>query len=371
MKRLKKMLPILICAVLLLSAAGLIFVNQPKFGRSPRGKRLERIERSPNYRDGEFRNLAPTPQLTTDKSFGRMLFDFLFRKVDRLRPEVPVPVVKTDLKALPADENVLVWLGHSAYFIRLDGKTFLVDPALLTASPLPFSVEPFEGADCYKPSDMPHIDYLIITHDHWDHLDHQTVTRLKGRVGRVIAPLGVGEHFERWGFSAEQIVELDWYEAARISGGFRLTALPARHFSGRGLKRNKTLWASFMLESPSRTIYLGGDSGYGTFYRTIADKFPLIDLAVLENGQYSEDWRHIHTMPDELPQTVADLRPLRVLTVHHAKFALGKHEWDEPLRKARENARDKAFRLLTPRIGEVVRLDDEGQEFGPWWDEAN
>ncbi len=174
------------------------FINQPSFGRLPQGARLERIKRSPHYHDGQFNNLHPTQMMTSDEGrFGAML-SFLFRKTENLRPENAVPVIKTDLHKLKRDENVLIWFGHSSYFIQIDGKRFLVDPVFCMASPVSFVNKPFKGTDVYKPEDMPDIDYLVITHDHWDHLDYRTVKSLKDRVGKVICGLGVGEHFEYW-----------------------------------------------------------------------------------------------------------------------------------------------------------------------------
>lgn len=188
---------------------GVAFVNQASFGRLPRGERLERIKRSPHYRDGEFRNLHPTELMTSDKGRFRTMWDFLFSKKEGLYPDQPIPAVKTDLKKLNAGDNLMVWFGHSSYLLQLDGKRILVDPVFCKASPVSFVNKPFPGTDIYKPEDMPAIDYLIITHDHWDHLDYQTVRQLKERVGKVVCPLGVGEHFEYWGFDRERLVELD------------------------------------------------------------------------------------------------------------------------------------------------------------------
>ena len=243
----------------LLVAAIALFMNRPEFGRAPRGERLERIWRSPNYRDGAFRNRHATPQLTSGKGWWATMYDFLFERKERNRPDHALPAVKTDLKALDPKENLLVWFGHSSYLIQADGLRILVDPVFETASPLPFFNRPFEGTDLYKPEDMPGIDLLVITHDHWDHLDYGTVTKLRDRTGRVVCPLGVGEYFEYWGFDPQRITELDWGEQAALGGGFTVYCRPARHFSGRTFRANRTLWASFVVETPSQRIFLGGD----------------------------------------------------------------------------------------------------------------
>lgn len=204
---------------------------------------------------------------------------------------------------------------------------------------------------------MPDIDYLVISHDHWDHLDYNTVKKLKDRIGAVICPLGVGEHFEYWGFDKERLIELDWNEDANLAPDFMIHCLPARHFSGRGLTANQSLWASFLLETPSQKIYIGGDGGYDTHYAEIGNRFPDIDLVILENGQYNEEWSLIHLMPQYMAQTARDLKAKRVLTVHHSKYALAKHRWDEPLKNAEEMKNKDSLNVLIPEIGEVVALE--------------
>lgn len=346
--------------VLLLFVAGVAVAAlavRPSFGRMPRGERLARIERSPNYRGGQFRNLQPTPALTSDKGFVRNLLAFAFRSKAGLRPESPVPVVRTDLRTLDSARDQLVWFGHSSYLLLLNGRRILVDPVFRSAAPFDFLNKAFPGTDCYRPEAMPDVDLLVITHDHWDHLDYRTVCELRERIGTVVCPLGVGEHFEYWGFDPERIVELDWDEEAVPMAGLEIVCLPARHFSGRDFRRNRTLWASYLLRTPSRQIYIGGDGGYGTHFARIGRQFPDIDLAILENGQYNADWRYIHTMPEQLPQVVADLGARRVLTVHHSKYALARHPWDEPLKSAAALARHAPPSVLQPVIGEVVALD--------------
>lgn len=344
-------------AAVLIVAGAIIFLNRPSFGRLPRGERLERIERSPNYRNGAFQNRHSTPVITSHKSRWRNMVDFLFRDGKSVRPDRPVPAIRTDLHALDRNRDCLVWFGHSSYLLQLDGKRYLIDPVFYSASPVSFVNRPFPGTDLYRPEDMPDIDFLVISHDHWDHLDYATVKALKTRVGKVVCPLGVGAHFERWGFAREQLVELDWDEEYRDSGRLILYCLPARHFSGRGLKANRTLWASFLIETPERKVYLGGDGGYDTHFREIGTRFPGIDLAILENGQYSENWKYIHLMPQFLTRAATDLGARRILTVHHSKYALSTHPWDEPLRNEEEAARNAAFRLIRPMIGEVVVLE--------------
>ncbi len=348
-----------------------IFMNQPSFGKSPRGERLERIKKSPNYSDGKFQNLSPTKQITSEKSYIGTMFDFLFHKVEELRPGVNLPTVKTDLKQIRCDEEVLVWLGHSSVFIQTGGKRYLVDPVLVKASPVSFINKPFKGTKIYTPDDIPEIDYLVITHDHWDHLDYKTVKQIMGRTENVICPLGVGEYMESWGFGKERIIELDWNENATLGDGLIVYCLPARHFSGRGLSPNKTLWASFMLQAPSRNIYISGDGGYDTHFADINKQFGTIDFAILENGQYNEDWRFIHLLPDDLVKAAKDLNAKRLMTVHNSKYALGRHSWHEPLDNIASAAEKESLNLVTPMIGEPVNLNDTTRAFKKWWKNIN
>lgn len=349
--------PALFSALLLLAVALFLFLRSRRFGRLPRGARQERIERSPHWRDGRFRNLQPTPRITSDRGLLSIMGRTL-RNRKQLRPAHPVPAVKCDLRALPADRDLFVWFGHSSYLLQLSDRRFLIDPVFCSAAPLSFLNRPFPGTGLYSPGDLPAIDCLIITHDHWDHLDCRTVMQLRERVGRVVCPLGVGEHFERWGYAPDRLTELDWEETAGLEPGFSVRCLPARHFSGRGFSPDRTLWASFLLLTPRRNVFAGGDGGYGTHFARIGATNPPIDLAVLENGQYSEDWRLIHTMPAFLGRIAKELRAERIITVHHSKYALARHPWDEPLRNEQEAARRDSLNLIVARIGEPVFLED-------------
>lgn len=358
LKNKMKLILLIMCTLLLvLVAVVCVFLSHPRFGHLPQGERLRRIERSPNYRDGEFRNLEITPITISDKSRIKGFWDFLFgKRPDNLRPQLPIPAIKTDLGTLNSMEELLIWFGHSSYLLQTSGKRFLVDPVFCQAAPVSFVNKPFAGTNIYSPENMPDIDYLIITHDHWDHLDYKTVTRLKSKLGMVICPLGVGEHFEYWGFDPKRLIELDWDEHAVLKDGFTVHCLPARHYSGRGLTANRSLWASFLLQSPSQRIYIGGDSGYGSHFAKIGRKFPNINLAILENGQYNQEWPYIHSLPEDLIREIKELRPRKVLTVHHSKYAMARHRWDDPLKNAHQLIRLDSVETLLPSIGEIISI---------------
>ena len=369
----KKMLLAIICIIVAIPIGVYAFVHSKWFGALPQGERLERVLRSPNYRNGSFQNEEPTSVMAQNdegKSGGRLktMWNFVFgKKPEGLVPaEGEVPVVQSDLRRLDPARDVYVWLGHSSYLLQLSGKTVLVDPVFYKGSPVSFVNRMFPGTDYYKPEHMPDlIDYLVITHDHWDHLDYRAVRELRPRVRHVICGLGVGAHFERWGYTPDQLIELDWNEEAPLgeyvaltpdSTQARVVCLPTRHFSGRGLKSNQSLWASFLLMTPSRSVFIGGDGGYDSRFRRFGHQYPGIDLAILENGQYDKRWAQIHTLPEQLGKEMAEMGARRYITVHHSKFCLANHPWREPLDNEQQAARESASELIVCQIGEIVEL---------------
>lgn len=355
-------------AIVALVLLVIIIINLPVFGGSIKGKRLERIKKSPNYKDGVFQNLSYTPSVAEGFTMRQVIWDFITDKTPNKVPDHAIPSIKTNLKNQPLDENFLVWMGHSSYYFQIDGQRFLVDPVFSgNASPIPGTTKAFAGTDIYNTDDFPEIDYLIISHDHYDHLDYKTIQNLKPKIKKVICGLGVGAHFERWGFEENQIIELDWYEKSGLNKNITITSTPARHFSGRLFKRNTTLWSSYVLQTATKKIFIGGDSGYDSHIKKIGEKFGPFDWAILENGQYNEKWRYIHTLPEEFGKVVEDLGTTNVLPVHSGKFSLAQHAWDEPLKKLKAYSNGKNFRLCTPMIGEKMSLDNKEQKFSKWW----
>jgi len=365
----KKTMYILILILIVISATTVIILNQAKFGKAPLGDRLERIRKSANYTDGAFQNQHFTPMFAEGVSKVEMIKSGIFKVSKRKSPEKALPSKKTNLKDLDPQKDVLVWFGHSSYFMQIDGKRMLVDPVLSgSASPFSFMVKSFEGSDVYSPADFPPIDYLFITHDHWDHLDHSTVMKLK--VGKVITSLGTGAHFEHWGFAPDQIIELDWNEQSVPDSGFVVTATPGRHFSGRSFKRNQAFWASFVLQTPTKKIFIGGDSGYDTHFAQIGNEYGPFDLALLECGQYNKAWKYIHMMPEETVQAAIDLKTKHFMPVHWGKFALALHAWDESIERVTKEATRLNVPIRHPMIGETLDLD-EPQQTSQWWKGLN
>jgi L-ascorbate metabolism protein UlaG (beta-lactamase superfamily) len=342
------------------------------FGKAPAGARLDRMRRSPNYNGDRFENLVPTEVTVKGTSFFKMLREFRNRPADTV-PAGRVPSVKTDLRALPDEGVWLVWFGHSSYLLKVEGMTILVDPVFSgNASPVSFFAKAFPGTEVYGVGEMPEIDILLLTHDHYDHLDYKTVKVLAEMAGRVCTSLGVGAHLEYWGVAKEKIVELDWWESWEWEG-LMLTAAPARHFSGRGFKRGGTLWSSFVLKGRGHSLYLGGDSGYEQHFREIGERCGPFELAILECGQYGKNWPYIHMMPEQTVQAALELRAAALMPVHWGKFTLALHPWDEPVRRLvaafakAPAAEGKGLRLATPLIGQPVKVGGPYPDVR-WWD---
>lgn len=364
----KRLLLSLIAAAMGLSALGYAYLQHPKFGSLPEGPRLEAISASRNHAQEQFRNLVPTPLFIGESGLLARLANTWRTRAVELTPERPVPAIRTDLKSLDRNRDTVVWLGHSSYFVQLAGRRILIDPVFSTsASPVPFTNDAFEGTSVYSVQDMPDIDYLLITHDHWDHLDHPTVSMLEPKVRTVVTGLGVGAHLERWGYPQAKIREADWFDKVQVDNGIAVHVLPARHFSGRLLTRDKTLWVAFALESPERRLFFSGDSGYGPHFDEIGRRFGGFDLVALDNGQYDSRWALVHMTPEQASRAAEDLRAKALLPGHVGKFKLARHAWDEPLARIVAASSGKSYRLVTPTIGEPVRLGDEQQQFLPWW----
>lgn len=372
MKKFFKVVMYLFFGLIILLFVFLFWLSRSEqMGRLAVGERLKRMETTNTYRDGAFQNIELTPAFKEGVNQFTVFKSFFIGKDKRNVPSEPLPVEVTDLKNIDPRENVLVWFGHSSYYLQIDGTKILVDPIFSNrASPVPGSIKAFPTTHRYQVSDLPEdIDLVLITHDHWDHLDYPTFRQLKGRVGTIVTSLGVGAHLERWGFASAMIHELYWHEDIEI-GGLKITATPARHFSGRWLKRNTSLWSSFVLRNDSTRIFVGGDSGYGQHFKEIGEQYGPFDVAILENGQYNEYWQYIHLMPEEAVQAAGDLNAKILLPVHHSKFPLSNHAWDEPLNRVTAEAERVGFPVWTPRLGQLVRLTQENI-FERWWEHVD
>lgn len=324
--------------------------------------------RSPNNNNGKFHN----PVLTTVSSDNQNMFsatvDFFRGSPDRV-PSGEIPVMPLSLSPAAETEEIRVtWLGHSTCLIEIDGQVLLTDPMLSDrASPLTFLGPKRFGTDrVVTVDDLPEIDAVLISHDHYDHLDHQTITELRDRVNRFYVPLGVGGHLQKWGVDKQRIVELDWWEET-AHGPLTLVATPARHFSGRGLRdRNKTLWASWTILGTRQRAFFSGDSGYFDGFKEIGDAYGPFDVTMIESGAYNDAWADIHMKPEETVRAHMDLQGRALLPIHWAKFNLALHPWTEPIERLLREAEVQGVTALTPLQGEAV-VPGKVQEPTRWW----
>lgn len=322
---------------------------------------------SDHYSNGKFRNLSPTPTLAKDANLAKVLLERINRSRSAI-PATPLPSVKTNLQHLSSDVPAIVWFGHSSYLIVCKGIRILIDPVFSGhAAPLPGLVRAFKGSDIYTPNDFPDIDYLIITHNHYDHLDKKTLALLMPQIKKIYTSLGVGKDIVRCSENNAPITEMDWWETEQLQQNISLTATPARHFSGRGLVQATSLWSSFVLDIFGYRIFIGGDSGYDTHFKLIGEKFGPFDLALLECGQYNLAWHNIHLLPEETAQAAIDLKAKVLMPVHWAKFALANHPWNEPPQRLTVKAKELGLQVATPLIGQAVIIN-QFYPNDPWWE---
>lgn len=287
------------------------------------------------------------------------------------RPDFTFPQEQRDsLELVAADHPTrLIWFGHSSFLIQMDGKNILIDP-MLTEVPAP---HPLLGKKRYNKElpieieQLPAIDILLISHDHYDHLDYKSIQRLKEKTKSYYVPLGVGSHLEAWGVTSEAIHELGWWDEINASG-IQLAFTPSRHFSGRGLNnRFSTLWGSWVIRGKSDKLYFSGDSGYGPHMKEIGEKYGPFDFAMLECGQYNRRWTDIHMIPEETAQAAQDIKADVFMPIHWAAFTLAMHAWTDPVERVIAKADEIGQPIYVPKIGEFIEIGEKFETMEKWW----
>ncbi|NUP20214.1 MAG: MBL fold metallo-hydrolase [Streptomyces sp.] len=357
-------------------SSGLSALRPEAFGVDPSGERMARIRRSPHFKDGIFQNpggVARTRPSGSMLEFAKVFFDKDTRPRRSPKGTVPVhPTTYADLAKPPAGGLRLTWMGHSSILAEIDGHRVLFDPVWGDrCSPFPFA-----GPKRLHPVPLPlaalgPVDVVVISHDHYDHLDMPTIKALAGTDTIFAVPLGVGAHLEHWGVSADRLRELDWHEATKV-GGLTLTATPARHFCGRGLRNTQhTLWASWVVASDEHRIYHSGDTGYFEGFKDIGADHGPFDATMIQVGAYSDFWPDIHMTPDEGVRAHLDLQggdPTvgALLPIHWATFNLAPHPWAEPGEWMMRATHKAGVTLAAPRCGEPFEPASLSQ-VTPWW----
>jgi L-ascorbate metabolism protein UlaG (beta-lactamase superfamily) len=341
----------------------LTYLNSSVFGAEPNEEDLKHSE---NFKDGVFHNQSLTEMMRPGASYLELIKDLL-NKPKNNTPNNPIAVVNTDLTQISTTEPSFIWFGHSSYLLIIDGKRILVDPVLHQASPVALFGKPYPATHFYESADFPELDLIIISHDHYDHLEEKTIKSLIPKTKHFLTSLGVDAHLKHWGIPAEKITTLDWHQEFSLEG-LKFTAAPARHFSGRKFKRGNTLWSSFILKTATQQIYLGGDSGYDEHFKLLGEQYGVFDLAILECGQYGRDWPNIHMLPEEMMKAAGELNAKKLIPVHWGKFSLAFHPWTEPVERALKAGENTTIDIYTPQIGEVL-LFNQANQTKKWWRE--
>ena len=321
-----------------------------QFGALP-----EKAPDSPNWKNGAFRNLPDNyvyADLNKEPVTDGGWLKFFLARDNKRYPPAPVPAASADFHALKDGE--FVWLGHSSFLLKIDGKVICIDPVLSSrASPAPFTIPAWPGANPYQASDFPFIDYLFISHDHWDHLDYKSIKSL--RYGQALCGKGVGAHFQAW--ALPQPIELDWGDSWH-DGPLEFIFTPSHHFSGRGLTRNQSLWGGLIINAGSGgKVYFTGDGGYGRHFSGLGRKYGPFDIIFPDSGQYNHAWSTVHMFPEQAVAAAQDTRSHMACPAHIGKFTLAWHPWNEPWQRFRKKADAVGQKCLFPIIGEKCRID--------------
>ncbi len=325
--------------------------------------------KSRNWSAGKFQNLEETNMNISFWDIPDLLYKQLCKKEQR-EPQLPLPIIPFNKENFLKDEVhfKFSWYGHSVILMRLHGKTLLIDPMLgANASPIaPFKTKRFSENTLDLIDQLPEIDLMLLSHDHYDHLDLDSIEKLKHKTKKYFVALGVKRHLVGWGIEEQKIEEFDWW-TTQVFGKINITFTPTRHFSGRGLTdRAKSLWGGWVFKTPDENIWFSGDGGYGNHFKEIGKQLGPFDFAFMECGQYNEKWRAIHMFPDESVQAALDAQVRSMMPVHWAGFALSQHSWTEPVELFRKQAHAKHLKSIYPRIGELVNPNTE-QNDEIWW----
>jgi len=354
-----------------LSLIGFMTAIWPGFGNRPGEMDRKRFKASQNY-NGEknvFENRVPDLMSEMYRRIYRVdtIKEWMNSSAERV-PKARLPELKPDVAKFiePSNDIKVIWFGHSSFVLNIDGVIVLVDPVFSgSASPFGALVRRFQppvlGLD-----ELPEVDYVVISHDHYDHLDMASIRYFANKKARFVTPLGIGSHLESWGIGRNRITERDWWQEVSFDG-ITFTATPAQHFSGRtGIYPNQTLWASWVMQTARHTVFYSGDSGYDIHFRQIGEAYGPFDVAFIESGQYNEKWKEVHMLPHEAAQAYFDLKAKKYFPVHWGMFELAFHAWYDPVDRLFTMSKKREIDLITAKIGEIVSVN-EMRKADDWW----
>lgn len=343
----------------------------PVFGATTKTIISDKIQSSVNYGKEGFKNTSPTtlqwPNEVSNseatEGFWTMLYKFFFDTSAQRIPLIQLPSIQFDADNLKP--GMFSWLGHSTLIMNIDDTIVMTDPVFYKASPIPLGWSPFDFKHVPQISDLPDVDVVVISHDHYDHLDYQAITEIKSQVAMFLVPLWVRAHLLSWWVEEFRVVELDWYESRKVNE-IVYTLTPAQHFSGRTLSRiPATLWWGWAIKASTQNIYISWDGWYFDGFKEIGEKYGPFDLAFIENWAYDASWKDVHMLPEQSVQAGVDVQADVVMPVHWWKFNLAFHSWNDPIERFLKAAKFQNFKTLHPIVWEIV--DPETFESQVWW----
>ena len=344
-----------------------------QFGGKASKEKMKQYESSPNYLDGKFVNQAEFNMAMDCHSVEKMMVE-MFNPDPNIAPKKNLSVIKMDsldITQYPDSMTRVTWFGHSTALLEIEGKKVLFDPVFgQYASP-----HPWLGRKRYNEEmpisieKLPTIDAVIISHDHYDHLDYESIAELNSKTAQFFVPLGVGNHLAKWGVSWDKINEMDWWDETTLDD-LTIACTPSRHMSGRGMSDQfATLWGSWVIKGASKSIFFSGDGGYGTRFQQIGEKYGPFDLSLIECGQYNNLWADVHMTPEETVQAGIDLQSKLTMPIHWGSFTLATHSWTDPIKRVTKESKRLHVSISTPQIGESISVGSSDFPISQWWEE--
>ena len=364
----KKILQYIFYIIVALTALVILYVfSAPQFGSNLSKIQKQQYKSFSNFEDDSFKNIEYTPVMTGEVS----TWDFFKKDSNRqpIRDIIPEKFDYSKFKNISNRQYFISWLGHSAFIINISGSIVMLDPMLGShAAPVPIpSLKRYNSVNPIDIDSLDTIDYVLISHDHYDHLDYSTIKKIRKKVNYFIVPLGVDNHLKKWGISSEKIISLNWNQNYE-SNDINFICLPARHYSGRGaFNKNSTLWSSWAIKSPIVKIYFSGDSGYGKHIKKIGSDHGPFDISFIDCGQYNKAWKYAHMFPEEAVLAALELKSNYFMPIHWGAFTLALHPWDEPVEESIKYSRAMGLKCITPRIGSLVSDETLDGKNDLWW----